>query len=1751
MNKRLIVLLAALLSILMIGSALAEVTTDLVARNDGLSVYLDGNGHLLIPGNSTAVNKTSATGIVSVDAYRVVYFSDNGAATALIALDLNTYTEKVICANVIDACTIAAQSVYYIPTAARNTIRVYNFDGGTDAVAQNSVENFDSIYATVDGPVANYVENAGALILNTITGKFETYSEATPSKLWVGDTYQVYINNGSDLRILRKGAFAADIIDTNVYDFAVVNGYVYYLANTGSAIRLKRYNAETMDQKVLTTPEVSSTMLAASESKLFMLGSDNVIYAVNAETGDLSKYLTLKSSYASLPAGSTISGYVLSAMEGQLLVYAKVSEASATPTFTFMEFTTDATKTGNDKYVLVEQIDIPEESHAWTLLAPAVQYRPLYRGSRGDAVSAIQEPLYNLGYYDYYIDGIFGYRTEYAIELLQDDLGRPITGIADEELQRLILGGKLSAFDPYVALARGNRGLRVTRMQQRLRDLGYLADAADGIYGSRTQLAVQLFQEQNSLPATGTADRATLERLYSSYANSCSTYIELRRGDTGYRVRQLNNRLQALFYLEENPGSTYTAATEEAVRRFQAQVGLVIDGRASATVQARLFAWNAPEYAGYITLRRGDENIRVNRLQRRLRELGYFTGHTTNYFGRATQNAVKLFQQQVGMRPTGVATPKMQELLFSPYAPRYIKPTELGTPVITLDSFLKRENGVYCITDSCTTTGFVTFSWTVAGEVASYNVNISDQYGKVYLNDDTQLQLTGFSLGALTKDVVYTIRVTAYPMDGNSAHITSATLQFKHIDEPVIPVIGTITDVTTAIIQTDKTENDVDYIHPGTVQLKWYADGDVASYYVAILDENGNVCLDTNTIDESASISSSLMTEGKIYTLSVSAIPTNGTIADAFTVTRKFTLNTEVPEIPTVDAPVITSDDLTPDVGGTYVLESDPVTFKWDAVTDAFQYYIEVINASDVTIDSVATTETTFTLNPTAMTEGSTYTLKVTAIPAAGTLDNATAASVSLLRKPSEAIIVLSAPVPTLLSADVGDDGISYVSAMSLDFDWDVVEGAAAYNFSITDSTNSVVMSVTCDDTGITIPADELIPEATYVATVNPVPEDTENAQGTPAMVPFVVTADEESTELPTTPEETTVIETEPSDEFLPTEETVVEETPVEDVIPDTEPEGDVPTEEPTVPEVEPTVPDVEPTEAVATSIAIAGSATDENGVCLLPADADTFSFHWHCDGASAYSILISDENNPELLSTTMSIEEATMPAAQIVPNTVYSIEIGALDAAGNPLCESTVLYFMLPAANEEAPVEEVPVEETPVEETPVEETPVADVPSQDLPGGEDDTADNNNASDIPVEQPVEVVPAVGALSVSIDPINNYDGDVVITDGLVTFNWYAESAASYTVSLVDSIGNVLASQENIAQTSIQLDTAQLAANEVYALTVIAYGADSSVSYGSVTFKRVEAVEEPTQGYEEQPVEENTQGYEEQPVEENTHGYEEQPIAENTQGYEEHPIEEPVYEEPVVVVPSVGAVSLSITPINDYSGDVIITDGTIYFDWYADDATSYSIKLIDAYGNVSASMENITGTGTQLEAYQLAGNETYTFSVDAYGADGSVSTASVRFMRIEIVEQPTYEAPVYEQPVHEEPTYQEPVYEQPADEEPLYQEPVYEEPVYQEPVYEEPVYQEPVYEQPAGTQPITGSSDYGTIAMLQNILVERGWLAYGTYTEGVLDDATLYAVIDLQNAWNMNGYGVMVTDMQSRIINTDTVDLLMANQALYK
>lgn len=234
-----------------------------------------------------------------------------------------------------------------------------------------------------------------------------------------------------------------------------------------------------------------------------------------------------------------------------------------------------------------------------------------------------------------------------------------------------------------VLLQRGMKGDDVRMMQEALIELGYLNDRADGSFGSRTLRAVKLFQEAVGMPETGVVDNALLRLLYADDAPVFNLYAPLVQGDEGLRVRDLQAELYAKGYLAEAADGSYGPNTAAAVKRLQEQLGLRQTGDMSATCMEYVYNGNMPYYSGYIPLRKGSSGPRVEELQRRLSELGYYYGQITGSYDDATYRAVCLFEAVLGASQTGKAGVNMQKLLFSADAPIYIAPDPTPVPVPT------------------------------------------------------------------------------------------------------------------------------------------------------------------------------------------------------------------------------------------------------------------------------------------------------------------------------------------------------------------------------------------------------------------------------------------------------------------------------------------------------------------------------------------------------------------------------------------------------------------------------------------------------------------------------------------------------------------------------------------------------------------------------------------------------------------------------------------------------------------------------------------------------------------------------------------------------------------------------------------------------------------------------------------------------------------------------------------------------------
>lgn len=232
----------------------------------------------------------------------------------------------------------------------------------------------------------------------------------------------------------------------------------------------------------------------------------------------------------------------------------------------------------------------------------------LSRGDRGLAVSSLQENLRALGCFDGLITGVFDQTTAAGVRRCQNALGLPANGVADLTTQQVlqrrlaqVRAQTLMSREREIRLVRGDRGEKVTFVQQTLQNRGYFSGPVTGFYGELTAAAVRQFQAANGLPVSGQVDAATYQRLQAAPATPTAQAASfsvpsqgfnivagsqgLKRGDRGIQVRELQKRLIIAGYANVVVDSIYGPETETAVKQFQIGYGFVPNGVVDENIQ--------------------------------------------------------------------------------------------------------------------------------------------------------------------------------------------------------------------------------------------------------------------------------------------------------------------------------------------------------------------------------------------------------------------------------------------------------------------------------------------------------------------------------------------------------------------------------------------------------------------------------------------------------------------------------------------------------------------------------------------------------------------------------------------------------------------------------------------------------------------------------------------------------------------------------------------------------------------------------------------------------------------------------------------------------------------------------------------------------------------------------------------------------------------------------------------------------------
>ena len=302
----------------------------------------------------------------------------------------------------------------------------------------------------------------------------------------------------------------------------------------------------------------------------------------------------------------------------------------------------------------------------------------LTEGNRGNPVRMYQEKLVAAGVLSE-ADGVYGRTTSEAVLEYQARHGIPTSGIIDEETRDFL--DKKRVYEDSAVL--------VEKAQTRLVVLGYMDDGMDGIFGTKTEVALKKFQKDEKLPETGRFDDTVLNRLYEKAAAKVAenapeetaepteteeTETEATVSETSEpkeavrtektvaetdaaKVRKCQEKLIGMGYLKDKADGILGLKTAAALREYQRDQGLPETGILDEETQESLNREAREEY------KRGDRGDGVKRYQRRLSKAGYLTEDADGVFGEATEKAVKDFQKDNDITVTGRIDAKTQKSL--------------------------------------------------------------------------------------------------------------------------------------------------------------------------------------------------------------------------------------------------------------------------------------------------------------------------------------------------------------------------------------------------------------------------------------------------------------------------------------------------------------------------------------------------------------------------------------------------------------------------------------------------------------------------------------------------------------------------------------------------------------------------------------------------------------------------------------------------------------------------------------------------------------------------------------------------------------------------------------------------------------------------------------------------------------------------------------------------------------------------------
>lgn len=428
------------------------------------------------------------------------------------------------------------------------------------------------------------------------------------------------------------------------------------------------------------------------------------------------------------------------------------------------------------------------------------------------------------------------------------------------------------------------------------------------------------------------------------------------------------------------------------------------------------------------------------------------------------------------------ASVKLMATELKTAAPTATPAADIESPVITVDGALGLRDGVYWVGDEQ-----LTISWKSEGSVRAYSIYLVSPGGETLTSlvetDKTSMKVDPASM---TGEEAYTITVIAIPDGGREADGKSSAVAIQRyagqtpqptpaqVSAPVITVSGHVQE-----------DGGVYFAQRDAMTVSWTCEGAVSGYDIVITGSDGvEVFNKTGVSKNSRVVSPEDMTEGVVYTMTVTAVPEGGTAAEGESASVMLALYKPAQ----VAAPVITVSGYGEYLDDVYYMGESGLSISWTA-ENAAKYSVYLSDSGGKIVDSKTDREKpSLNLKPDKLEAGEIYTFTVIAIPEDGAEKDGQSASVQVALAAAK-VPAVSAPDITVEGYADFDGSVYYAGDGEIRVTW-TAEGAASYNVRLLDENGKKINAadgVTL--TRMNVDPSNMKPGVVYTLSITAIPE--------------------------------------------------------------------------------------------------------------------------------------------------------------------------------------------------------------------------------------------------------------------------------------------------------------------------------------------------------------------------------------------------------------------------------------------------------------------------------------------------------------------------------------------------------------------------------------------------------------------------------------------------------------------------------------